>query len=60
MQRFLDSIPDDEPGREQLLQAVATSELAAGRLSVVFSQLGHPIGLEVIREHRAQQCACFR
>ena len=59
--RALEDIPNDTPGRDDLLAAVDDpTGYAAQPLSLVFSRLGIQVGPAVIRDHRASRCVCFR
>lgn len=57
----LDAIPEATPNLPALLAAV---ENAAGypaqQLTLSFTILGLPVGKDVIADHRAQRCRCFR
>ena len=57
---FLDSIPEDAPGRADLLNAVADAEAFPSRQLVrVFASLGAAIGRTTIQQHRAgAECGC--
>lgn len=60
VRRFLDSIPDDSPGKSDLLTALDDkAAFTLPRLSVVFKNLGHPIHKDTISAHRNQSCACY-
>jgi hypothetical protein len=59
--KFLDSIPEDTPGKTDLLAAIDDAEgFPANRLTLTFTALGNSIGVDTIRDHRADRCACFR
>lgn len=58
---FLDTIPDDAPGKADLLSALGDpAGWAATRLTLTFSALGHPISSDTINNHRAKRCKCYR
>ena len=62
IQRFLDSIDDETPGKGDLSAAVAADPQAfpAKHLTMTFSALGTPISAELISDHRNQRCLCYR
>lgn len=61
LQRIIDDIPADEPGRDQFLAAVTDGKSwPAGRLAVVIANLGMKCDVGVIQQHRKSTCACFR
>lgn len=58
---ILDDIPDDTPGKAELAAAVENpDDWPAARLTVTFSAIGKPVSANLICDHRAQRCLCFR
>lgn len=69
---FLDSIPANEPGRDELVHLVETphrlttsahaahTTRSAKTMAVVLSQLGCETTQNPIHNHRNQQCRCYR
>lgn len=60
VQRILDDIPDDTPGKDDLAAAVLSTEFAAQRLALTFTALDLSVGPDSIRDHRARRCYCYR
>lgn len=62
LQRVLDDIPAEANGKGALVSAVnATPDVfAAQKLTLTFSALGAPVAADLIRDHRAKRCACYR
>jgi hypothetical protein len=65
--KFLDSIPADTPGRDELIRLVETKHSrdssdtrSARNMMVVLTSLGHPITENPIHEHRGHSCRCYR
>lgn len=57
---LLDAIPDDTPGKADLVAAAASgSGWGHRRLSIVMGSLGMPVSSSSIGEHRSQLCICF-
>lgn len=60
LQRHLDNIPNEHPGKDDLLTALnAPNEWSATRLALVFKNLGLDVGVTTIRVHRAHTCTCY-
>lgn len=59
LQRILDDIDDDTPGKHELVAAVESGP-AAQRLTLTFSALDMPVSSDVINDHRARRCRCYR
>ncbi len=58
---FLDSIPEDTPGRDQLFARVIDAKnFPAQQLTLTFTALGHSISSDIICDHRATRCRCYR
>lgn len=58
---ILAEIPDDTPGKQQLLDAVDNARsYPASRLTLTFTALGMPCSRDMISDHRAQRCRCYR
>lgn len=61
LQRIIDDIPDDAPGRDDLLAAVDDPKgYPSKRLALVMRALGTPVGDERIQDHRGKRCVCYR
>ena len=60
LQIFLDNIPAETPGRDDLCDAVADPEFAAQKLTLTFSAIGSPMSANLICDHRAKRCRCYR
>lgn len=61
LQRILDEIPDETPGKADLIEAVADATGFPGsRLTLTFSALKIPVSKDIISEHRGQCCRCYR
>lgn len=61
LQRILEDIPDGTDGKDALLAAVSDSHgFPAQRLTLTFTALGTPISGDLINDHRAKRCACYR
>lgn len=59
LQKTLDAIDDDTPGKPELLAAVESGP-PASRLTLTFSALGTPVSESLICDHRAHRCYCYR
>lgn len=58
---ILDDIPDDTPGKTDLVAAVDNAtDFPANRLTLTFSALGTPLHKDSITDHRAKRCRCYR
>jgi hypothetical protein len=65
---FLDSIPADTPGRDELIRLVETVHdrtadpytLSGQRMAVVLTNLGHTITQNPVLDHRNRACRCYR
>jgi hypothetical protein len=61
VQRILDDIDPSTRGHSDLLAAVDDPKTyPAQRLTLTFSLLGHPVSPDIINDHRANRCACYR
>lgn len=61
LQKNLDEIPADTDGKDELLARVADSAgYPASQLTMTFSAIGSPVSSDVIADHRAHRCACYR
>ena len=61
LQRIIDDIPEDAPGRDDLLAANTDAKgYPAQRLAIVMSALGTPVNNGLIQDHRAKRCVCYR
>lgn len=62
LQATLDNIPNDTPNRAALVDAVAADpkDFAAQKLTLTFSALKIPISSDLISDHRAKRCRCYR
>lgn len=60
VQKILDDIPDDTAGKADLAAATLDTTFAASRLTLTFSALKVPVGPDLINDHRANRCACYR
>lgn len=67
--RWLDGIPADTPGREELIRLVETRHArqqrsedsrSAGEMVLVLVALGFPITEGPIHDHRNHRCRCYR
>jgi hypothetical protein len=68
--RFLDNIPADTPGRDELVRLVETEHdrnanpytLSVRKMAAVLSspRIGFPTGYGPISAHRSGQCVCYR
>ena len=64
--RWLDSIPAETAGREQLVAALETTDpnsefyRALDRLDALTSTLGFDTSIKTIGDHRGGRCRCFR
>jgi hypothetical protein len=61
VQKTLDQIPDDAPGKGVLEEAVhdQTGEWANLRVAVVFANLGLSVSASSIGSHRRSMCLCY-
>lgn len=66
VQKFLDSVPEDTPHRDELVRLVVTpadeaEDGLSGRAAAdVLCRLGASITENPIHDHRAHRCACYR
>lgn len=60
IQRFLDEIPADEPGRDDLITAVESRDLTAGKAAAVLRTLGLSVSNSQVSLHRRGACGCDR
>lgn len=61
LQLILDGIPDDTPGKSDLVAAVNDAdEYPAQSLTLTFSALERPVSADIINDHRAARCLCYR
>lgn len=61
LQTFLDDIPDGTEGKDALMSAVESqAAYPAQRLTLTFTALGTPISADMISDHRAKRCRCYR
>jgi len=66
--RWLDDIPTDTEGRDELIRLVETihtpgphsTTMSAQRVAKVLTTLGHSTGQSSILDHRNHACACYR
>jgi hypothetical protein len=64
IQRFIDRIPDDAPGRDQLVGTLSTKDPAdpnyrtATSLVALLARLGESTSVSTVNEHRAGRCVC--
>lgn len=57
----LDEISDDTAGKDALIAAVADpAGFPASRLTLTFSALQMPVSRDLITDHRAKRCRCYR
>lgn len=59
LQRRIDSIPEETPGREDLLAAIESPAWSAPRVAKVMVSLGLGVNLTTIRMHRSHTCPCY-
>lgn len=66
---WLDSIPDEVDGRDELIRLVETDHnprnsepetMSGDRIAAVVSKLGHPISTNPLLKHRNRGCRCYR
>jgi len=65
---FLDSIPEDTAGRDELIRLVETPHspaanpytLSGKRMSLVLTNLGYTVTENPVLDHRNHACACYR
>jgi hypothetical protein len=61
LQRILDDIPDEAPGKAELLAAVEdAANYPAQRFTLTFTALGTPVSRDGISDHRGKRCRCYR
>lgn len=61
LQHILDEIPDETPGKDELLAAVGDgANYPASRLTLTFTALERPVSSDTIADHRAKRCRCYR
>lgn len=61
LQRILDDIPDETPGKDALVAAAGdAAEYPAAHLTMTFSALQAPVSADIINDHRAARCLCYR
>lgn len=67
LMQFLDAIPADIDGRDELIRLVETPHIpgsndtrSARTMTVVLTQLGHKVTENPIHYHRARSCRCYR
>ena len=61
LQRLLDDIPEDAPGRDDLIAAVGDpAGYPSQRLAIVLAALGTSVGEGLIQDHRGDRCKCYR
>lgn len=56
IQRILDGIPDDTPGKAELLEAMADEARSSLSLAWTLRALDRPVSYETMRRHRAGYC----
>jgi hypothetical protein len=65
IQRFLDNIPADTPGRDQLEATLNTKDPSdpdyrtATSLLQLLARLGETTSVSTVNEHRAKRCVCY-
>jgi hypothetical protein len=61
VQKTLDAIDDDAPGKAELVAAVAdkTGKWSRLRMSSVFANLGLSVSASSIANHRRNVCQCY-
>lgn len=68
---FLDNIPEDTPGRDELVRLVETRHdrtgttqnadtRSAANMAIVLTQLGFETTQNPIHDHRKHACRCYR
>ena len=64
IQRFLDAIDDDAPGKDQLTATLTTMDphspdyRPASSLLALLARLGEVTSISTVNDHRAGRCAC--
>lgn len=66
LQTSLDAIPADAKGRAQLIHAIECHDArddeyrSAAGASLVMSRLGTPVSENLVNDHRAKRCRCYK
>lgn len=68
LRAFLDAIPEDTAGRDELIRLVETprdrnhpgNTKSGQRMAVILTNLGHECTENVVHQHRNRACACYR
>ena len=65
VQRWLDEIPADEPGKEALAATIVTTDPASDdyrtvdQVDKLVYRLGFVTSVKTLGDHRAKRCRCF-
>jgi hypothetical protein len=65
IQRWLDDIPEDQPGRDNLLATMGTTDPMSphyrtlDQLDTLTYRLGLKTSTKTITDHRARRCRCY-